>query len=252
MMRDHHLPAGLLALVVFLPYLPADPAETRSKHQTTNFEVEAPTEEIARTIGEAAEKHRKQLAEAWLGKELPAWSSRCPIQVTITLGKGGSTSFAFDSGKVLSQEMKVQGTLEQLLISVVPHEVMHTILAHHFRQPVPRWADEGAAILIETNAERELHSKLLSHILETNRSFPLRRLLTLRDYPSDVMVLYGQGYAVTKFLVEKKGRPTFLNFVARGMKDGWDTAAKECYGFPDVERMEVAWLMKSLGRIAKQ
>src|SRR5437763_579802 len=140
MMRDHHQPAGLLALVVFLPYLQADPAETRSKHQTANFEVEAPTEEIARTIGEAAEKHRKQLAKAWLGKEMPAWPERCPIKVTITLSKGGgSTAFAFDNGQILSQDMKVHGTLERLVSNVVPHEVMHTILAHHFRQPVPRW-----------------------------------------------------------------------------------------------------------------
>jgi hypothetical protein len=248
-MREHHLPAGLLALVVFLPYLQADPAETRSKHQTTNFEVEAPTKEIARTIGETAEKHRKKLAVAWLGRELPAWPSRCPIQVTISLNKGGgATTFAFDRGQVLSQEMKVHGTLQRLVDNIVPHEVMHTILACHFRQPVPRWADEGAAILIEKNPDREASSQKLPELLETDRSFSLRRLFDLRDYPPDVIVLYSQGYGVTKFLVEKKGRPTFLNFVARGMKDGWDTAAREYYGYSDVERMEVAWLMKSLGR----
>jgi hypothetical protein len=135
--------------------------------------------------------------------------------------------------------------LEQLLASVVPHEVTHAVIADHFRAPVPRWADEGIAVLAEDDQESQRHDKLMHQILATpGRAIPLRRLLSMQDYPRDVMVLWAQGYSVTRFLVERKDRQTFLAFVKQGMKDGWDKAAEAHYGFRDVEALEDAWLAR--------
>ena len=119
-------------------------------YETTNFEVHAPDARIARQVGRVAEKCRKEIALKWLGRKMPRWQKRCPLEVSIRLeGSGGATTFQFDHGEVLSQSMVVEGTLERILASVVPHEVTHTVLAHYFREPVPRWADEGAACLSE-------------------------------------------------------------------------------------------------------
>jgi hypothetical protein len=64
----------------------------------------------------------------------------------------------------------------------------------------------------------------------------------MQDYPRDVMVLWAEGFSVTRFLVGRKDRKTFLAFVRQGMKDGWDKAAEAHYGFADVEALENAWL----------
>jgi hypothetical protein len=225
---------------------PAEPAAPAWAHRTANFRVEAATGRIARLVGEAAEQHRKAQALRWLGKELPPWPEPCPLRVTVTLsGAGGATSFAFDNGKVLSRNMHVQGSLEQLLSSVVPHEVTHAVIADHFRAPVPRWADEGIAVLAEDDESLQKHDKLMGQILKTpGRSIPLRRLFALQGYPRDVMVLWAEGFSVTRFLAERKDRQTFLAFVKQGMKDGWDTAATAHYGFRDVEALEDAWLAR--------
>src|SRR5207249_5247071 len=139
----------------------------------------------------------------WLGREMPQWPEPCPLRVTVTPGgSGGATSFAFDRGQVLGQNMHIEGTLERLLASVLPHEVTHTVFAYHFRQPVPRWADEGGAVLSEDDQERERHDKLCRQILNTpGRKIPLRRLFALHDYPGDVMALYAEGFSVANFLV---------------------------------------------------
>ena len=42
--------------------------------------------------------------------------------------------------------------MERMLHSVLPHEMTHTVFAHHFRYPVPRWADEGGSVLSEDDA----------------------------------------------------------------------------------------------------
>src|SRR5262249_56886909 len=102
---------------------------------------------------------------------------------------------------------------------VLPHEVTHTVLAHSFRPPVPRWADEGGSVLSEDDQERQRHDMLVRQILNTpGRAIPLRRLFALTQYPRDVMVLYAEGYSVTNFLVSRSSRPPFLTFLAHGMR----------------------------------
>ena len=64
----------------------------------------------------------------------------------------------------------------------------------------------------------------------------------MTQFPPEVAVLYAEGYALTRFLVERKDHKTFLRFVDQGMKDGWDAAVKAHYGLKDVNALEKAWL----------
>jgi hypothetical protein len=212
-------------------------------YRTTNFVVTAATPQLAEQVGKYAEHYRKQKALEWLGTEMPQWGVPCPIRVTVTMGgSGGATSFGFDNGQILSQDMHIEGTVERLLASVLPHEVTHTVFAYHFRQPVPRWADEGGSVLSEDIVERQRHDKLVRNILNNRRAMPLRRLFSLREYPPDVMVLYAQGFSVADFLVSKSSKPALLNFVADAMRGGWDQAARTHFGYQSIEEMEQAWL----------
>ena len=215
-----------------------------ASHRTKNFVVSASTPEIAERIGQWAEYYRKEKAMLWLGKEMPTWGQPCPLKVTVTYGgSGGATSFSFDRGSILSIEMNIEGTLERLVHSVLPHEVTHTVFAYHFRQPVPRWADEGGSVLSEDDQERARHDKLVRDILNTqSRAIPLRRLFALTEYPRDVMVLYAEGYSVTNFLVARSNRAAFLNFIADGLRKGWEVAVKSHYGFSNIEDLERAWV----------
>jgi hypothetical protein len=213
-------------------------------YPTQNFLVEAPTPQIAQQIGQAAEYYRQQKALEWLGQEMPPWPERCPLHVHVTMnGPGGATSFAFDRGRVLGQHMNIEGPLDRLLASVLPHEVTHTVFAYYFRQPLPRWADEGGAVLSEDQIERERHDHLVRQILNTSgRRIPLRRLFALQDYPGDVMVLYAEGFSVSDFLVANSSRQQFLAFIAQGMTGGWDYAVRTSYRYNSVEELESAWL----------
>jgi hypothetical protein len=217
--------------------------------QSKNFVVTAPTREIAKDMAKAAETARKEQAKRWLGKEMPAWAEPCELEVKVSLGgAGGVTSFAFDHGKILSQRMRIEGVIEALP-SVLAHEVTHTVFAHYLGRPVPRWADEGAAILSEDRKECLRHDRLCRDILNTpTRAVPLRRLFEMQQYPSDILVLYAEGYSVTRFLVERKDHRTFLAFVKAGQAKGWDKALKAHYQFDTVEDMEEAWRLLLRGR----
>jgi hypothetical protein len=219
-------------------------ASMGASYPTPNFIVEAPTPAIAQQIGQAAEVYRRQKAMEWLGYEMPPWPERCPIHVRVTInGPSGATQFTFDRGQVRGQCMHIDGPLDRLVNSVLPHEITHTVFAFYFRSPVPRWADEGGSVLSEDETERNRHDKLVREVLNTpGRAIPLRRLFSLRDYPGDVMALYAEGFSVANYLVSVSNRQTFLGFVAQGMSpSGWDSAVRTYYRLNRIEDLEEAW-----------
>jgi hypothetical protein len=218
--------------------------------RTTNFIVETARQDDAEEFGRLAEYYRKQKAMEWLGKEMPNWKQPCRLRVSVTgSGAGGATTFDFNGANV-QQEMQIEGSRERLKNSVLPHEVTHTVFAHHFRQPVPRWADEGGSVYSEDDLERSRHDKLCKQILNSGDGIQLKALFRMKEYPRQVMTLYAQGYSVTKYLVEKSDRPTFLNFVAAGMQGNWDAACKEYYGFRNVDELESNWI-DNLKKVAR-
>ena len=217
-----------------------------ASYRTQNFVVQAPTEQIAQQVGAYAERYRKEKALEWIGQEMNPWGQPCPLKVTVTPGgAGGATTFAFDRGAILSQEMNVQGSLERVLNSVLPHEITHTVFAYKFRCPVPRWADEGGSVLSEDDIERKRHDKMVRQCLASGQAFRLRVLLEMKQYPTsgeDVMTLYAQGYSLSRFIVESTSRPQFLAFVGDGMRSGWDNAVRQHMKMNRVEDLEEAWL----------
>jgi hypothetical protein len=232
--RGRCAPAAIVGLLV--------PLLGGASHRTTNFVVEAPTAEVARTVGEQAEAYRAAIARQWLGREMPPWDAPCPVRVKLTRGEaGGLTSFGFDRGRVTDQNMVVEGRLDRILASALPHEITHTIFAAYFGGPMPRWADEGASLLSEDLRERQRHDRIAENLLSRRGNLPLTRLFVIEDYPSDLLGFYGQGYSISRFLIEMGGRPRFLRFVREGTQAGWDVATRNHYGLADVRELDRAW-----------
>lgn len=230
-----------IVLVAFTPLLTANAAGYR----TANFIIEAPTAHLAQRIGDAAEQYRHDLAIEWIGKPLPRWSRPCPItaQVAATLGAGGATSFVFDRGEVFNWTMNIQGSEERVLDSVLPHEITHTIFASHFRQPLPRWADEGACTTVEHPVERARQHRMLIEFLRTGRGIAFPEMFAMREYPADVLPLYSQGYSLARYLIERGGRRRYVAFVGEGLaSENWSAALDHHYAVSDVSRLQTVWL----------
>lgn len=229
----------LTCLCIVLPMPQAAPA---ASVRTTNFVVHGPDPAVVRQVAEKAERLRHVIALAWLGKPLPNWSSPCPIQLKITGGEaGGVTSFSFDKGRVTDQDMTLEGSPERILNSALPHEITHTVFAWHFGQPMPRWADEGACMLSEDLRELARQDEIVAGLVRKGGHMPLGTLFAMEEYPKDLLGFYGQGYSVSRFLIEIGGRKLFLKFVAEGAREGWDRATRKHYNFADTKELDRAW-----------
>ena len=209
----------------------------------------------ADNFGLWAEKWRKEKAIEWLGKEMPNWTAPCPLTIKVTKNApdvtyssgGGATSFAFEPFRVTVTGMNVEGSVDRITKSVLPHEITHTVLAYHFGQPVPRWCDEGMAVCSEDEKERRLQMDMAVQLANLPRAVPIQRLFAAKDYPPDVMAFYVQGYSVTDYLIRQSSRKVFLQYVAKAQTDGWDAATKQYYQC-DCIQLEGRWLKWLRGR----
>ena len=251
----------LLVAIALLVALTVSDAVAQRYNQpvtTQNFAVYANDPAFANRVAQEAERYRRELSIEWLGYEISPWEERCPISVEIGLHAGGETSFAFVTppqggrGFPTGWQMKIFGPPDRLLDAVLPHEVTHTIFATHFGRPLPRWADEGACTTVEHVSERQKnHNMLVSFLGGTpSRGIPFNRMFTMRNYPNDILPLYAQGYSLAKFLIQKKGRRPFLNYLETGMNNerpgvelaAWDQATSEHYGYRDLSDLQLAWM----------
>ena len=267
--------------------LPADPdripppappratAEPSATVGTPNFVVSAPSADVAKTVALAAEKHRRDVGNRWFGAVPPDLTEKVAVRVSITAGgSGGATTFTFGEadGKrppgVKSASMEIKGPLDAVLKSVLPHEVTHVVMATHFGRPLPRWADEGIAVLSESDADQFNHEVRARELLNAGRAIRLSTLFRMTEYPRDSVVTFAQGHSVCRFLLDRgatatllaqplptgaairvgrgEREPALVAFLALGMgensAESWALAAREVYGFDSLDALEAAWI----------
>ena len=217
-----------------------------ASYRTQNFLVSAETPQVAEEIGQAAERHRRQLAIDWLGRELAPWTEPCPVRVTVNeqVAPRGETSYIFDHGHPRAWQVYVQGSRSAIARSVLPHEVTHTLLATYFGQPLPRWAEEGMCVAVEHADEQHDLADLAVGTLNPGQVLGIAALFTQREYPRDVLPLYAQGYSFVRFLLAHRGgKPRLVRFLGDGLHGhDWSESARQHYGYATLNELQQAWL----------
>src|SRR5262249_7053539 len=130
-----------------------------------------------------------------------------------------------------------------MLTAVLPHEVTHTVLAGQFGdRRIPRWADEGMAVLGETPERNDRHFRTLPPPRGSRQLYNAKDLISPTDYPQPrrIAVFYAQSVSLTEFLAQSKGPRELARFVKDGQSEGYETALKRHYGWT-FEELEQRW-----------
>lgn len=205
----------------------------------------------------AAEDAYVRLSRWWFGKPHPElWrpGRLAPVPIAIHLqpdgSGGGRTSFRIERGQVFGWKMFVAGSPRKILDDALPHEVGHVVLYARFRRPLGRCLDEGAASIGESQAEHAAARKRVFEALRRNAAMPFSRILDEQRYPqpSSTLLFYAQSHSLVEFLLQRKGRETFVAF----LDDRRVPSAKlrDFYGFdPDeLQREWEAWFPQRAAR----
>jgi hypothetical protein len=96
---------------------------------------------------------------------------------------------------------------------------------------------------VEHQSERNKHQTMLVQFLRTGRGIAFSQMFAMREYPSDVMPLYAQGYSTAEFLIETGGRRKYVEFLGDGLKtEDWPGAIRRHYGIADLGQLQNTWL----------
>lgn len=225
--------------------------------ETANFRVyHNQPREMAEKAARVAERTRTEMLRKWFNEPDDPWQQKCDLYLHATaedyarasqapLSSPGHSRIQSDGNRVLSREIHMHCDNQNMLVAVLPHETTHVVIAGKLGdKPVPRWADEGMAVLTEPREQVERHLRNLPKHSQERQLFYLRDLVQLEDYPQQpqrVGAFYAQSVSLVDFLTRQKGPRTFSQFVRDGQQSGYEEALRRHYGYQGFQELEQRW-----------
>lgn len=225
---------------------------------TTHFTIRSrSTATELQHLGERCESLRAELRTKWFEPEEidHPWTPRCELVIHADVRSYlrevpggertvGSSWIQTVRGRVVTRRIDVRGDRDWF-DGAMPHELTHVLLADRFVDaPMPRWAEEGLALLADPQPKQVLHDLNCRSAVAAHRQFRLVELFAAAEYPpaAQQLTFYGQSAALVRYLTVR-GRPTdFIGFVERARVEGYDAALRRTYGIDGVAALEAAWL----------
>ncbi len=235
-------------------------------HETPNFLIFHADSGLAESVAGAAESVRTAQAKRWGSAAVQeAWTTRCEIYLypngkafaKATGQPESSPGFSIiesDRKQITTRKVHLRADQPRLVEAVLPHEVTHVVVADLFTvQQIPRWADEGMAVLAEPETEQKLRAADLQESLSAGQVFELRQLMST-DTPraKDWSVYYAQSVSITRFLVEQGTPAQLIQFVRESGRKGAEAALRDVYrigGFAELQKQWQSYAQQQLASI---
>ncbi len=234
--------------------------------ETANFTIHHTDPVLAEQAAKTAETIRAQQAKRWGSTATRGtWTPRCEIFLFPTSGEfarmtgqpetsPGFSTMEIKAGRISARRVNLRADHPQLIAAILPHEVTHVVLADLFtQQQIPRWADEGMAVLAEPLNEQISRTAELTGPLKEGRVFKLSELMAI-DYPSAEAwsLYYAQSVSLTQFLVDQGTHEQFVRFVRGAQQKGVEESLRSVYkiaGFSELENRWQAFARRQVGEI---
>lgn len=224
--------------------------------ETKNFRVWHHLNQADAThVAKSSEACRVEAAMKWFGAVGNDWTPICEIYLHPTaqeyskstgapVASPGHTTLKTEGIRVLSRRIDLHTDEANMMTGVLPHETTHVVLAGRMGdQPVPRWADEGMAVLSEPKNRIQKHLDNLPKHARENTLFHVSRLMQMADYPEPKLVgpFYAQSVSLVDYLTRLKGPQAFSEFMKDGLKNGYESALSRHYGIQSYNDLNQSW-----------
>jgi hypothetical protein len=231
--------------------------------ETLNFRIyhkqsRALVEKAAQTV----ERTRTAMYQKWLGRVDPAWNPKCDLYLHATAqdysritaqhtSSPGHARIDTDrtSGRIVGRRMDMHCDTPSMLEAVLPHETTHVVIAELFGgHEVPRWADEGMAVLTEPADKVDMHRRNLARCSQDGQLLSIRDLMQRSNYPPapQIGAFYAQSVSLVDYLSRQRSPVVFAQFVHDGLREGYEPALRRHYGYRDFAHLEQRWGQEAL------
>jgi hypothetical protein len=230
--------------------------------ETANFRIHCvPELKRADRLPAVCEQLRDRLQETWLGRTTGPWSAKCDVVVHPTvreyarqLGPGseqssGCATLEIEPDRVVGRRIDLRSDAVDCFDCALPHELTHVVVAEKFtRRRIPRWADEGMAILAEPRRKQDHRRRALESSLRVGPLYAAAQLTALDDYPQPERrdIFYGQSASLVAYLLERESPAKFIEFAELSTQIGGEQALSRVYGMRSWRELDSAWRSRLL------
>jgi hypothetical protein len=209
---------------------------------------------LAQRVAEVAEHTRVAMQLKWFSGT-SVWTPKCDLylhadgkqysQATGQYNSPGHSSVRIENARVIVRRIDLHCDDANMISAVLPHETTHVVLAGEFGgQFVPRWADEGMAVLTEPRQKVERHLDNLKQCRQEGRLFHLQELVQMENYPENpsfIGAFYAQSVSLVDFLSSLRGPQEFTLFLREGLRYGYERSLQRHYDLQNFADLERRW-----------
>ncbi len=222
--------------------------------ETRNFVIYHRDRQLAETIASQAEQARKYAIELWFQDDPAAdWQPKCelylyPTSQEYSMATGvpgespGHSKVLNQQGQIQSRQVFLRMDDPNARLAVLPHEVAHVVFAGRFgASTVPRWADEGMAVLTEPMDKQNAHLTNLARCYAQGAGFSCAQVMTMGEYPPGERMrdFYAHSVGICRNIVEKHGHAKLIAFLRLALQTGnYESALQQVLGMGSFRELE--------------
>jgi hypothetical protein len=218
--------------------------------------------ERAEQILRLAEAARSAAFNKWSGADRPRWDPICDVYLHNAANEyaratklretsPGHATYEIQNANVIRRRVDLRADEPSLDACVLPHEITHLALADLFAdRPLPRWADEGMAVLAEPKSQIERYARTLNRCRAHGELVHLSQLMGRAEYPEAerITAFYVESVSIVEYLTSERDPKVFVQFLRDAHGGRLDSALQKHYQCANVLELESRWLRKLFPR----
>jgi hypothetical protein len=232
--------------------------------ETANFRIlhKGQSRETVEKAATIAEQSRSASLRKWFGEQEDKWQPACEIFLHATnqeyvhetnkpANSPGHSTVKLEGDRVISRRIDLHCDEPTMLAQRLPHETTHVVLAGKFGdKPLPRWADEGLAVMAEPREQIDRYLAKLQDCRKARQLFYFNKMLEMQDYPDArrIDAFYCESVSLVQFLIQQKDPYTLTKFLRDGQRNGFEAAARTQYGFNNLNELQQSWEKYAFGQ----
>jgi len=226
--------------------LAAAPALAGGFAHSANFLVFVPAEAntaFAQEVLDVAEQFRAEIANDWLGEELPPSVGRAVINIAFSEKAESAFTWAKDHPDRKFHNVYITASRHHDFAGVLHHEIAHVVLATRFAHPhrLPAWAEEWIASQYDDAERMAIRRNILSWYARTGTFPRLGQVVEGERIAAEDQQGYAVAASLTDLLLARADRQTLLAFARDTQTGGWDRALKTHYGIDNLDQLQQLW-----------
>lgn len=226
--------------------------------ETANFRCRSQLPEAeAIRLAQCCEAWRNRLQKIWFTQAPSStWLPKCDVCVhsdrlayTKALNRPGDTSVGstimnFDQGRTVLRRIDVRADATDWSNAALPHELTHVVLGERFGgHALPRWADEGIAMLSESPDKHRERLASLRDIFRSGKALGLADLVRMDRLPAAHQrdAFYGQSVALSSWFMGRSTPAEFADFIETSQRQGIGASLKKHYSLDGLAGLQREW-----------